>query len=284
MQGQAPEKKRFRGNKKMAWSFFVTMAVLSGVRIAIPEEIFLSSPDILRSAVEVLPAFLCAVFLLNDALPQHRFRGSSYGLMLALLAPMVVLYDYAYQLFRQVFPNFNQWVDVWSLAAIPLHSIAPLLLDLIAMLSFIVLWRAAFMGGTAFRVRWRKLLNPLFWLVAILLHLLRTYLILLVRAQAASGYDVQLIFGSPAITAPWYRLDPFLNLVGQYAVEPVKTFALGAMLYWAMRMLRVSYLLGMPQDPPAAPQVREAVPPAYLQGPRPPTSRPVLGRRDEKNG
>lgn len=250
--------------------FLLAMAILSGIRAILPTEVFASLPSIVVTCVEILPALLCALVIVNLSFPPKTIEAGGYALLPFLLVPMVLLYDTIKRQLILLYPTYlTKGMDVWSLQALLTNASAVLLLNLLVMILFLVLWRACFKGGLRFRMRFARLLNPLFWIAAYLGCALLTYFDLLVHAQHLSETRYQLYLGAPQISNSWYQVGPIVHLIALHGRRPLETFLLGFMLLFAMGMIRSGYVRAYPKRKaePATMEQPGPLRPSYLDGP-----------------
>lgn len=248
------EKPKYRGGKGMVLRFLLAMAILSGVRIAIPVDIFFNWPSIVRNSVIAIPPLICAVYVLNTSLPDAKFRGSSYVLMLLLVFPMTLFCDFVQTRFEAFFLPLNEGYAITAWERVFITAVPLFLLNLLIALSFVIIWRAAFTGGLRIRMRWWRLLNPAFWGIGFLGTVLVSYIGLLEYVMKVVGdpvlrYNIRM----PEEIPLYYQITPLGNLVATYAYLPLQVFTLGFMLLWAMRMLRRGYMESLPTPPPPGP-------------------------------
>lgn len=235
------ERATIRAIRAMVSQFGMTLLVIAGVKIFIPADAFSEWPSLVMSAYEALPLWVMATLFLNTAMPDGTLRWWGYVLAVPVAGAALYAYDQLRVHLYAVFPQITSTLDIWSMEAIPVYALRPLALSAALLVLFVVGWKVAFGLVPWVKLRFWRLLSPVYLLVGVALCFVSAYFQMVNYAQIQSGAVYGMLFGNgPPAEATWYHLNPIANLVTYWTATPLETLVPGYFILGGMRMIRRS--------------------------------------------
>lgn len=236
---------------KLTLRLLLVAVAIAVIRILLPTQTFAALPTYLSSGIEALPYWLAAIVLLGISLPREQAKPLGYLTAALLLVPATLGYNALYQWLFQAFPRVTALIDIWSLQAIALYALRPLLLGIAQLLLFLLLWKLSFATFPWRRLRVSRLIRPVPLLLFILGCLVVSYCHMVNYAQINAGPIYGMLFAAgPPKSAVWYHLPPLPNLVIYWIAQPLEALVLCLPLRSGMLMILSSYPPKVKQEKP----------------------------------